>query len=141
MKSVIEACLAGSILIVAAGALYSQKPVLKQGISVEMPVAGHAVEVRAADEQNAIVVAITANGRVFVGIQPREPATLSRLSEKTVYVKAEYVKADVRAPYQNVLAVLDALRGKSVVLMSAPPETAATQGYAPPYGTKLTVSR
>ncbi len=136
MKSVTKACLAGSILIAGAGALYSQKPVLKQGVAVEMPVAGHAVEMRAADEQDATVVAITADGRVFVGIEPTEPAALSRLSGGTVYVKA-----DVRAPYQKVLAVLDALRGKSVVLLSAPPENAVRRGYVPPYGTKLIVSR
>jgi biopolymer transport protein ExbD len=94
------------------------------------------VEVRAADAQNAIVVAVTAAGRVFVGIEPTEPAGLSRLSDRTVYVKA-----DVRAPYQQVLAVLDALRGKSVVLLSAPPENVAGQGYVPAYGTKLSVSR
>jgi biopolymer transport protein TolR len=136
MKSVIEAGLVGSILIAGAGALYSQQPPLKQGIAVDMPVAGHAVEMRAADEQNATVVAMTADGRVFVGVKPIEPEALSRLSERTVYLKA-----DVRAPYQKVLAVLDALRGKSVVLLSAPPENAVRQGYAPPYGTKLIVSR
>jgi len=136
MKYVIEACLVGSILIAEAGALYSQKPPLKRGISVDMPVAGHAVEMRAADEQNATVVAMTADGRVFVGVEPIEPAALSRLSERTVYVKA-----DVQAPYQKVLAVLDALRGKSVVLLSAPPENAVRRGYAPPYGTKLIISR
>ena len=41
-----------------------------------------------------------------------------------------YVKADVRAPYQEVLAVLNALHGKSVVLLSAPPEVTPRQGYA-----------
>jgi hypothetical protein len=136
MKSVIEACLVGSLLLAGAGALYSQKPALKQGISVDMPFAGHAVEMRAADEQNATVVAMTADGRVFIGVEPTEPAALSRLSKRTVYVKA-----DVQAPYQKVLAVLDALRGKSVVLLSAPPENAVRRGYAPPYGTKLIVSR
>jgi biopolymer transport protein ExbD len=136
MKSVIEVCLAGSIMIAGAGALYSEKPVLKQGISVEMPVAGHAVEMRAADEQNATVVAMTANGRVFVGVEPTEPAALSRLSARTIYLKA-----DDRVGYQNLLAVLDALRGKSVVLLSAPPENAVRRGYTPPYGTKVTVSR
>lgn len=136
MKSIIEVCLAGSILTAGAGALYSQKSALKQGISVEMPVASHAVETRAADEQNATVVAITADGRVFAGVEPIEPAALSRFNVRTVYVKA-----DIRAPYQEVLAVLDALRGKSVVLLSAPPENAVRQGYVPPYGTKLIVSR
>jgi hypothetical protein len=48
----------------------AQKPVLKQGISVEMAVASHAIEMRAADEQNAVVVAITRIGRVFVRIEP-----------------------------------------------------------------------
>ncbi len=136
MKSAMAACAVGSILIAGAGALYSQKPALKPGTALEMPVAGHAVEVRAADGQNATVVAVTAAGRVFVGIEPTEPAGLSRLSDRTVYVKA-----DVRTPYQQVLAVLDALRGKSVVLLSAPPKNVAGQAYVPAYGTKLSVSR
>jgi biopolymer transport protein ExbD len=134
MKSVIEACLVGSILICGAG--YSQKPVLTKGVSVDMPVAGHAVEMRAADEQNATIVAITADGKVFVGIEPTDPAALSKLRAGTVYVKA-----DSRVPYQRVLAVLDALHDKSVVLLTAPPENAVRQGFVPPYGMKLTVSR
>jgi biopolymer transport protein TolR len=133
MKRVREACLIGSILVSGMGA---QKPVLRQGISVEMPVAPHAIEVRAADGQNATVLAITADGRVFEGIKTVEPAALGNVSERTVYLKA-----DARAPYQRVLAVLDALRGKSVVLLSASPERAANGGYTPPYGTKLSVSR
>jgi len=134
MKSVIEACLLGTILFCWAG--YSQKPVLKKGVAVEMPVASHAVEMRAADGQNATVVAITASGKVFVGIEPTEPAALSKLSARTVYVKA-----DSRASYQTVLAVLDGLRGKSVVLLTAPPESPARQGYVSPYGMKLSVAR
>jgi hypothetical protein len=136
MKFVIEACLVGSILICGAGAQQSQKPALTRGISVDMPVASHAVEMPAADEQNATVVAITADGKVFVGIEPTEPAALSKLSGGTVYVKA-----DSRVPYQKVLAVLDVLHGKSVVLLSAPPENTVRQGIVPPYGMKLIVSR
>ena len=136
MKFVIEACLVGSILICGAGAQQSQKPALTRGISVDMPVASYAVEMRAADEQNATVVAITADGKVFVGIEPTEPAALSKLSEGTVYVKA-----DSRVSYQKVLAVLDVLHGKSVGLLSAPPENTVRQGIVPPYGMKLIVSR
>lgn len=136
MKFVIAALLVGPILICLVGAQSSQKPTLRQGISVEMPVAGHAVQMRAADEQNTVVVAITANGRVFVGVESIDPSALNRLSARTVYVKG-----DSRVPYQKVLAVLDALRGKSVVLLSAPPESAVRPGYVPPYGTKLIISR
>jgi biopolymer transport protein ExbD len=133
MKSAVKGCLAAAILIVGIGA---QTPDLRKGVAVQMPVASHAVEMWAADEQKAVVVAIAANGRVFVGAEPTEPDALNRLIERTVYVKG-----DVRAPYQTVLEVLDALHGKSVVLLSAHPEPRPKQGYAPPYGTKLSVSK
>ena len=133
MKSVMQACLFGSILICGMGA--QDAPVLRQGVSVQMAVAGHAVEMRAADQPDATVVAITAEGKVFVGIQRTEPAALSSLRDSTVYVKV-----DSRTPYQDVLAVLDALRGKSVVLLTAPPQNApANQGIVSPYGIPLVV--
>ena len=136
MKAVIEVCVVGAILICTAGAQAPVKPALRKGVSVQMPVADHAVEMRAADEQNATVVAITADGRLFAGITPTAPSALSSLVSKTVYVKA-----DSRVPFQKVLAVLDALRGKSVVLLAAPPTNAARGEVAPPFGIKLTVSR
>jgi hypothetical protein len=135
MKTVMKACLAGSILICGAGAQNSQNPVLTQGVSVQMAGADHAVEMRAADDPNATVVAITADGKVFVGVNAAEPGALSNLSADTVYVKA-----DSRTPYQKVLAVLDALRGRSVVLLTAPPADAVRQGVVPPYGVRLIVS-
>ena len=136
MKSVMGACLIASILICGANAQNSPKRVLTKGVSVQMAVASHAVEMAAADEPNAQVVAITADGKVFAGIKAVEPDALSNLSRGTVYVKA-----DARAPYQKVLTVLDALRGRSVVLITAAPENAARQEITPPYGIELIVSR
>ena len=136
MKSLIEVCVVGSILICAAGAQESTQPALRKGVSVQMPVADHAVEMRAADAQEATVVAITADGKVFAGVEPTEPSALSKLSAGTVYVKA-----DSRVPFQKVLSVLDALRGKSVVLLAAPPEDVERTKNLPPYGMKVTVSR
>jgi hypothetical protein len=134
MRSLMEMSLVGSILICGAGAQDSQRMPLKQGVSVQMPVASHAVEMRAADAPNAQVVAITADGKVYLGIKATDPGALSNVSEGTVYLKA-----DARAPYQKVLAVLDALRGKSVVLLTASPEDAVRQGVVPPYGVTLVV--
>ncbi len=136
MNSIVEAFLVGPILICGAAAQDSHSIALTKGISVQMPVARHAVEMRAADEPNAKVVVVAANGKVFVGIKATEPAALSKLSDETVYLKA-----DSRAPYQMVLTVLDALCGKSVVLLTAPPENALKQGIVRPYGVKLSVSR
>jgi biopolymer transport protein ExbD len=136
MKSLIEVCVVGLILICAAGAQESPQPALQKGVSVQMPVADHAVEMRAADAQHATVVAITADGKLFAGTEPTEPSALSTLSVGTVYVKA-----DSHVPFQKVLTVLDALRGKSVVLLAAPPKNVGTAKILPPYGMKVIVPR
>ena len=71
------------------------------------------------------------------GAEPIEPGALSKLTAGTVYVKA-----DSRVPFQKVLAVLDALRGKSVVLLAAPPsKNVEGAKIVPPYGIKVIVSR
>jgi hypothetical protein len=77
MKSLIEVCVVGSILICAAGAQEFNQPALQKGVSVQMPVADHAVEMRAADAQQATVVAITADGKLFAGTEPTEPSALT----------------------------------------------------------------
>ena len=136
MRLLIEVCVVGSILTCVAGAQESPKPALRKGVSVQMPVANHAVEMRAADEPNATIVAIEANGEVFAGIQLTEPSALSHLSAETVYVKA-----DARVPFQTVLTVLDALRGKSVVLLAASPANVERAKIVSPYGLKVIVSR
>src|SRR5664279_5921809 len=97
MKSVIGMCLIVSVLLCGARAQDPSKPVLRPGVSVQMAVAEHGVEVRAADELDATVVAITQAGKVYVGIKPTETAALSDLRDGTVYVKA-----DARVPYQKL---------------------------------------
>ena len=136
MKSLMEVCIVGSILICASGAQDVAQPALRKGVSVRMPVADHAVVMRAADAEKATVVAITADGKLFAGAEPTEPGALSKLSAGTVYLKA-----DSRVPFQKVLTVLDALRGKSVVLLAAPPKNVESTKMVPPYGMKVTVSR
>lgn len=133
MKPMIEVFLVGSILICA---VVGQEPALRKGVSVQMASADHAVEMRAADAQDATVVAITADGKVYAGIERTEPGALSSLSAAKVYVKA-----DSRAQFQTVLAVLDALRGKSVVLLAAPPKKVEGAKVTPPYGMEVMVPR
>jgi biopolymer transport protein ExbD len=133
MKSLMEVWVVGAILSCVAGA---QAPALRKGVSVQMPVASHAVEMRAADEPNATVVAITAEGKIYAGIEATEPGALGKLNAETVYVKA-----DARAPFQTVLSVLDALHGKSVVLLAASPGNAKTTPVVSPYGLRVSVSR
>lgn len=134
MKSWIEVCAVGAMLAMAAGA--QDQPPLRKGVSVQMAAADHAVEVREADGPDAVVVAITADGKLFAGIERTEAGALGNLSAATVYVKA-----DARAPFQRVLSVLDALRGKTVVLLATTPQGAVKGKIVAPYGVKLAVSR
>jgi len=101
-----------------------------------MAVASHVVEMRAADEPDATVVAVTADGKVYAGTELTQPRTLSNLNAETVYVKA-----DSRAPFQIVLSVLDALHGKSVVLLAASPANVDKAKPVPPYGIKVVIPR
>ena len=129
-----------TILCLAAAAIAAaqdpSKPVLRAGVSVQMVTAPHAVEMRAADELDATVVAITSTGKVYNGTTVVEPQSLGTLPAPTIYVKA-----DARAPVQMLVSVLDALRGKTVVLLAAPPPSVPKAGILPPYGITLTVPR
>jgi hypothetical protein len=134
MKFVLGVCLIAIGMIGVVGAQGPTKPVLKQGISVEMPVASKAVAMPAADEENASVITVTAEGKLFLGLQPATLDGLARVSSSTVYLKA-----DARASYQQVLTVLDALHSHSVVLLTAPTVRTEPGTIAPPFGVSVAV--
>ena len=135
MKTITTICILAFSMASLAEAQTAAQPAMRSGISVKMPVATHAVEVPAADQQNATVVGVTADGRVFIGTRQVETGALTSLPEGTVYVKA-----DARVPYQKILTVLDALRGRPVVLLTAPGSKVGEMGtIVPPYGVKVTL--
>jgi biopolymer transport protein ExbD len=134
MKRVLEVCFIAFVLSCVARAQDPTKPMLRPGITVKMPFSSQAVEMPAADKEDVKVVSITAAGKLFLGLQPVELNALSSLNDKIVYVKA-----DARATYQRVLAVLDALRGRQVVLLTAPTSKIPKDTIMTPYGLKLKV--
>jgi biopolymer transport protein ExbD len=133
MKIMLEVCLVTVAITCVAGA--QSKPALQQGVHVDLPVAAHAIEMPAADKENATIATLTADGSLFVGTEPAEISALSSLSSGTLYVKA-----DARVPYQTILNVLDALHGKSVVLLTAPSVAAKSAKIAQPYGVKVSLA-
>lgn len=116
---------------------------LQRGISVELPVTRNAVAMPDADKENASIVAVTHNGRVYFGADPITPAALaekrglaSRPEEKL------YVKADARAPYAHVMEVLDAVRTAGVTtpnLLTAQQVTPEPGKLVPPQGLEVQV--
>jgi hypothetical protein len=136
MKSLLVVCLAAGIFGAAAWSQGSDKPALQKGVTVQMATAMNAVEVPAADKQDATVVAITSDGRLFVGVEPAQLSSLAALSAHTIYLKA-----DARVPYQKLLPVLDALHGGDVVLLTAPISSGQKSASTPPYGIEVTIGR
>lgn len=136
MKCAVVVCLlSGALMCLTAQEQW--KPELRKGVSVQMPVASHAVEMRAADEKDATVVAITAAGKVFIDANPAELDAVKNLRAATIYVKA-----DARAQYQSVLGVLDALHGKRVALLTAAPANVEKKGnITPPYGVTIALGQ
>ena len=132
MKFVLGVCLIAAGMTGMVVAQDPTKPVLRQGISVEMPVASEAVAMPAADEVDATVITLTAEGELFLGLQRVKIDALARVPASTVYVKA-----DARAPYEQVLTVLDALHDHSIVLLTAPTVKTVSGKTSPPYGVRL----
>ena len=92
-------------------------PMLSKGVSVDMVKTRNPISMDDADKEDALVVAITRDGKVFLGrgqIEPEDLATevgdvvIERL-DKTVYIKS-----DARAKYRKVVDVVNLLRSTGV---------------------------
>ena len=94
-------------------------PMLSKSIPVDLALTRNPVVMSDADKEDAIIVAITRDGQVFLspGLTKLEPADLAPrvkdlLSGKTGHMV--YIKADGRAKYAKVEDVVDNLRAGSV---------------------------
>ena len=92
-------------------------PMLSKGISVEMAKTNNPSAMQNADKEDAILVAISRDGRTYLGTDQMTPESLpgkvkdlltNRL-DKTVYVRS-----DARARYERVVEVVDNLRAAGV---------------------------
>lgn len=118
MNRLLEVCLVAlTIMTGITPSVAAHSPPLQKGVSVQMPVTRDAVSWPDADKTDALVVAVTEDGRVYLGIAPVTPSALAERLKAGLSHKPEknlYVKADARTPYANVARVLDALRKAGV---------------------------
>ncbi len=92
-------------------------PMLSQDVSVELVKTHNQINMPEAEKEDAVVVAVTKDGNVYLGSTKMPAAELpakvkdllsNRLSKMT------YVKADARARYERVVEVVDNLRAAGV---------------------------
>ncbi len=92
-------------------------PMLSKGVSVDLYKANNPIAMANAEKEDAVVVAITRDGKTFLGTtltQPQDlpPKVKDMISGRTD--KTTYVKADSRAKYSRVVEVVDNLRAAGV---------------------------
>lgn len=94
-------------------------PMLTKGVNVELAKTKNPIAMKDADKEDAILVAITRNGEVFLS-PGNKRLTLEELPGKVRDLqtnkldKTVYVKADMRSKYERVEEVVDSLRSAGV---------------------------
>ena len=92
-------------------------PMLQKGVSVDMAKATNPREMREADQDDAVVVAVTRDGKIYLG---SDQLLVDRLAERIQDLlaskvdKTVYVKSDRRAKYGGVVDVVDTVRSAGV---------------------------
>ena len=93
-------------------------PMLSKGVSVDLVRTRNPVAMDEADAEDAVVVAVTRDGQVFLGtskldaldeLTSRVSDVVSNRIDKTVYIKC-----DARSRYERVVEVVNAVRTSGV---------------------------
>ena len=92
-------------------------PMLSKGVSVDMVRTRNPISMDEADKEDALVVAITRDGKVFLGRGMMQLEELGLQVEDAVSNKLDktvYIKADARSRYEKVVEVINVLRAVGV---------------------------
>jgi biopolymer transport protein TolR len=92
-------------------------PMLQNKVSINLATVENPTNMPDADKEDAIVIAITRDGKVYLGQNPVDPSQLGsmvrdKLADKTD--KTIYVRADARAQFKNVEDAIDDIRTAGV---------------------------
>jgi biopolymer transport protein ExbD len=92
-------------------------PMLSKGISVEMAKTKNPITMQAADKEDAVLIAISRDGKTFLGTDAMAPDALPQRVKDLLtnrLDKTVYVRADARSRYERVVEVIDNLRAGGV---------------------------
>lgn len=114
-------------------------PMLSKGVSVDLAKTFNPTAMPNADKEDAVVVAISRDGRVYLGSGQTSAADLPQKIKDILTDRLDktcYVKSDSRARYEAVVEVVDNLRAAGVdnigLLTDLDPKAAKTQANSGP---------
>ena len=150
MKRILVVCLV--TLAASLGLALAARPIkdtgiptqtqpLQRGITVEMPAASNAASMPAADQEGALILTVTSDGKLYLGVRAIDPEALSSelrdRSSANGPGKTLYIKADARASYATVIKVLDAATRagfEKTVLLTKQHDSLQPGSVSPPKG-------
>jgi biopolymer transport protein ExbD/biopolymer transport protein TolR len=115
-------------------------PMLQKGVSVDLAKTNNPQAMPDADKEDALLVAVTRDGKIFFGSDQVAADQLTRLVKDRLVNRTDkrvFIKADARAKYGNVVDVVDNVRAAGVDdlgLLTEQRKTPAPPGAAAPAG-------
>ena len=92
-------------------------PMLSKGVSVDLVKTKNPIPMQAADKSDAILVAVTRDGKSYLNTTQMAPSDLPAKVKDLLLNRLDktvFVKADSRARYEKVVEVVDNLRAAGV---------------------------
>jgi biopolymer transport protein ExbD/biopolymer transport protein TolR len=92
-------------------------PMLQKGVSVDLARVNNPRTMQAADKEDATVLAITRDGKIYLGADTIAMDKITAKVKDRVADKLDktvYIKSDARAKYGDVVSVVDAVRAAGV---------------------------
>jgi biopolymer transport protein ExbD/biopolymer transport protein TolR len=112
-------------------------PMLSKGVSVDMVKTKNPVAMQEADKTDAVLIAVTRDGKSFLGTTQMAPDQLPQKVKDLLtnrLDKTVFVRADSRARYEKVVDVVDNLRAAGVDQLGLLTELQQEKKSAPPSG-------
>ena len=108
-------------------------PMLQKGVSVDLARVNNPRTMQAADKEDATVLAITRDGKIYLGsdgitMDKITGTVKDRVADKLD--KTVYIKSDARAKYGDVVSVVDAVRAAGVDTIGLLAEKVQARGAA-----------
>ncbi|SRR5712692_661234 len=110
-------------------------PMLQKGVSVDMARVNNPTDMPNAEKDDAIIVAITRSGDIFLGSQKAARDQLTSLIRDKLTSRLDktvFVRSDARAKYGDVVAVVDEVRAAGVDQLGLLTERSQEQRRTPP---------
>ena len=153
MKCLLYVCLVTSLTVagvhaieqsVEASQASAAAQVLQKGVSVKMADANNAQPMPEADNADAWIITVTANGQLYFGVDPLSSAALQQRMIRTPRKRTQrlYIKADARASFASVQKALDAASAvefASPVLLVSEQSTVTPGTIVSPKGLEITM--